>query len=47
MSTVHNAISVFEKEETMTALTDCYGHEHATARGISSIKMRYASVPHT
>lgn len=47
MSTVHNAISIFEKNETMEALTDCYGHEHATARGISSIKMRYASVPHT
>lgn len=39
MSTVHNAVTVFEKNETLTNLGICYGHEHATARGISSIKM--------
>lgn len=47
MSTVHNAACVFFKNETLKAMSNCYGHEHATAWGISKIKMWYASVPHS
>lgn len=47
MSTVHNSVSVFEKEDNMLSLLDGYGHEHTTSRGLASIDLRYASVPHT
>lgn len=47
MSTVHNSVSVFEKEDNLISLFDGYGHEHTTSRGLASIDLRYASVPHT
>lgn len=47
MSTVHNSVSIFEQEDGLKKLLDGYGHEHSTARGLASIDLRYASVPHT